>query len=280
MSYTTLLLQRFEVSTLIDASERLVNLFAGSVRRGLDGELQRLIQKLGVQIETNRDAKFEGKYSWSPQGDLISISNTQHGNRLRFTLAHELGHCLLRRFAKQDEVFGERFRGGTVDSSDRQEEERAANAVAAELLMPRRAVVELIHYERLSWQVVSKLRKSFCISEQSAIRRLAEISNSTFAFVSLIPRSFQDLGTCVTVDEFLFIRPDRPIEFGRDGICLNQRVKFNELMAKREVSAGIRTETALLSGKFCVRRSMQPIPTAKLLGCVDVKPYARPLRNA
>src|SRR5205807_137258 len=56
-------------------------------------------RSLGLTIQSVTTAKFEGRFRWDESGaegiDLAGIGSEQ---RQRFTLAHEIGHWMLRQF--------------------------------------------------------------------------------------------------------------------------------------------------------------------------------------
>ena len=70
---------------------------------------------------------------------MIGVNQSHHRNRKRFTIAHELGHYILHR--DQSDMFVDAFlrSGNSAQGIDPQEIE--ANAFAAELLMPKRVLI-------------------------------------------------------------------------------------------------------------------------------------------
>lgn len=93
---------------------------------------------------------------------IICINAHHHPNRQRFSLAHELGHFLLHREKEPffiDAAVFFRSEGATPETWA---QERAANAFAAELLLPERKLKEL-------WQ-----SEPIDVFDDTAIRRLAD----------------------------------------------------------------------------------------------------------
>ncbi len=76
--------------------------------------------------------QFDGVRLTNGNKIVIAYNKNKPPTRQRFTLAHELGHCLL----------GHGEQGSTLDLSSKEPEEIEANAFAAELLIPRRALAE------------------------------------------------------------------------------------------------------------------------------------------
>jgi len=271
MRFRDLIKNRFQVETLAEASEELVDQFVGPWRGGRKEDLPGLAERLQVRLVYTDHAPYEGKYSWGPEGDLITLAKKCNPRRERFTLAHELAHCLLSRFANQESTLGERFRGVPATNALRQEEEVVANALAAELLMPRRVIISRLQHEGVSWELIRSLRERFEVSRTAVIRRLAEIGRHQFVYLSLIPRQLKDLNSRVVVDECLIATPDSGARVIRDGIFIRQRLSFSKITSVPCLPLGVVTGDVFLWGNFAVNRSAQLIPSAKLLGAVQSK---------
>jgi Zn-dependent peptidase ImmA (M78 family) len=110
---------------------------------------------------------------------VIGVNAEHHLNRRRFTIAHELGHFLLHLdrsafFLDASPVF---FRQETTMSKDH-DQEREANAFAAELLMPERAVQTLMATDPIDVfddAAVKQMANCFGVSTQALIIRLTEL---------------------------------------------------------------------------------------------------------
>jgi Zn-dependent peptidase ImmA (M78 family) len=112
------------------------------------------VEKIADNLELEvRYAPYDGDLSGAlvrSKGETyIGVNSSDHSNRQRFTIAHELGHFILHRgiTIHVDKDFRVNLRDGDsskgVDSN-----EMEANRFAAELLMPTRFLVKDI--ERLS----------------------------------------------------------------------------------------------------------------------------------
>src|SRR5687768_10899303 len=99
MNRQQLLQKYFDSVDLLEACEELVNWYFRGVRRGTEDDLDQLVHQLNVPVQIIDGEKFDGCYSWDANGERITICRHPVRRRVRFTLAHELGHCLLRRFA-------------------------------------------------------------------------------------------------------------------------------------------------------------------------------------
>lgn len=96
--------------------------------------LDSLARKLGVSQITEQRLPFEGGLFQLPDGELVIRLNSESSFvRKRFTLAHELGHLLL----KTVPAFRSTHR---VDAAL----ERACDSIAAELLMPSEDAITFI----------------------------------------------------------------------------------------------------------------------------------------
>jgi Zn-dependent peptidase ImmA (M78 family) len=135
-------------------------------------DVEELAKKLGVDV---RYEPFEGGLSGAlyraDDGHAVLGVNDWHVDvRKRFTIAHELGHLLLH----PDELFVDGILKRDGDSSLAiRSHEIEANAFAAELLMPRKLVLEEIN-EILAKnatpdakRLVKQLANTFEVSEQA-----------------------------------------------------------------------------------------------------------------
>lgn len=130
-----------------------------------------LRKDLDVKYE-NLDASVSGKLFREGSRWIISINKNHHVNRQRFTLAHELAHYVLHRSDSDsftDTVF---FRGASSDGM-----EFAANAFAAELLMPEDRVRKAIRDGKL--RDVGKLAEHFGVSAVAMLYRIKQLGFRT-----------------------------------------------------------------------------------------------------
>jgi Zn-dependent peptidase ImmA (M78 family) len=85
-----------------------------------------IAREMGITVEMQRGVPFSGMVSSDSEGAHIIVNAAEVPWRQRFTVAHEIGHILLH-------PLGEAFRDRTFAGN---EQERQANAFAADLLMP------------------------------------------------------------------------------------------------------------------------------------------------
>lgn len=130
--------------------------------------------KLEVRRENFPD-DVSGALTRAPERSVIAVNRNHHENRQRFTIAHELGHYLLHPDAPayydgKNQV-GVHFRsaanGGGWDPK-----EIEANRFAAELLMPRRLILNRISVSKTEVDA-SSLARVFDVSEEAMTYRLA-----------------------------------------------------------------------------------------------------------
>jgi len=105
--------------------------------------VEEIAEGLGLEI---RYAPFDGDLSGalvrSKRETYIGVNSSDHPNRQRFTIAHELGHFVLHRGISihVDKDFRVNLRDG-ASSKGVDRDEMEANRFAAELLMPTRFIV-------------------------------------------------------------------------------------------------------------------------------------------
>lgn len=140
-----------------------------------DGQLPidpvRIATTFGVKTSAELDDNVSGMLVKKPGNDPeILLNKDDSRNRKRFTAAHELGHYV-RRSERPDQYEYVDYRDER-SSSGTAEEERFANAFAANLLMPRGAV-ESLHAEGTPDFL---LAKQFGVSREAMQHRLDNLA--------------------------------------------------------------------------------------------------------
>jgi Zn-dependent peptidase ImmA (M78 family) len=114
---------------------------------------------------------------------VIGANKSHHPNRLRFTIAHELGHCLLHageviHLDEEPASFTVDFRNGKSAKGE-DDNEKEANLFAAELLMPAkflRQELEGKHFDLLGDnRILETLAKKYKVSLQALMFRLTNL---------------------------------------------------------------------------------------------------------
>jgi Zn-dependent peptidase ImmA (M78 family) len=108
----------------------------------------------------------------------ICIATDQHLHRQRFSIAHEIGHHVLRHLFAGEHVHVDRVIMRNAQSSEGTDiREIEANQFAASLLMPEEMVHQQIQALKSQYveQVVPRLAKQFKVSEQAMAFRLSSL---------------------------------------------------------------------------------------------------------
>ncbi|WP_027545310.1 ImmA/IrrE family metallo-endopeptidase [Bradyrhizobium sp. WSM2254] len=111
--------------------------------------VEKLAKALGVRVEFNPfDDELSGMAFLRDGKPVIGVNANHHPNRQRFTIAHELGHVLLHRNRLEAAVLVDKSRNfiarDTVSAEGTDPVEIQANAFAAELLMPKKFVRQVL----------------------------------------------------------------------------------------------------------------------------------------
>ncbi len=108
----------------------------------------------------NFGKKIAGILVQDKSGSSIGYNVTQHRHRQRFTVAHEIGHCLL----------GHVCSGADYNFKSKDPHEIEANQFAAELLMPSQALKDECKYGINAKELANK----FYVSEEAMWLKLME----------------------------------------------------------------------------------------------------------
>ncbi len=138
---------------------------ANSVRQEWDlgsnpiAELIDVLESIGIrvfEIEESAESKFDGLAATVNGYRIIVISKAWSGDRQRFTMAHELGHLMLK-----DRL------------TDDMDEERASDRFAGAFLLPNNALLAALgaHRTRLELRELLLLKQEFGISMAGILYR-------------------------------------------------------------------------------------------------------------
>lgn len=226
--------------------------------------LPALAKKLGIQIEKKELTQYDGSLSWDDNGRAtIAVSTIGGIRRQRFTIAHELGHWLL-----QKELLGRKthplFRGLSSTKETLTQEERIVNRIAAEILVPHRPLTEWLAQDGLSLKVLTGISRTYQVSRQMAIRRLAEVSEMPIVYLNVVPYRFNESDSLVEIDEALYATSHSGVFFDRDFTRLIDRPKFSELVPGGHASLDFCGSKGKFSACFDIGASSEPIPNADL----------------
>ena len=123
--------------------------------------LVRLVEKAGVIVGTSRfgGASVSGVTFRVPGGPpLILLNDLQPGDRLRFTLAHELGHLVMHRFPTPAM-------------------EQEANEFASAFLLPAADIKPAFSSRKMTLELLASLKPEWQVSMQSLLMRASSLGN-------------------------------------------------------------------------------------------------------
>lgn len=158
-------------------------------------DLNAILKKVGISALPRDFSEIEKKVN-SPieilgaivmEGDSAAIfynkKYREDSHRCRFTVAHELAHCCLSHECLNDEVHVD-FRLANKDHPENmeEEEEKAANIFAGELLIPYNKLSEVI--SKLLQPSVHILADIFDVSDNVMLKRLKhlELPNRIYGY--------------------------------------------------------------------------------------------------
>ena len=177
--------------------------------RPLDNLVQTSEDRGVVVISWNKSGKFDGLSGWCGEYPVTVINGNRSNDRIRFNLAHEIGHLVM-----------------DTSALDEKSEESLAHRFAASLLVPaehgRRELGN--KRDRLDWGELMMLKRKYGLSMAAWIRRakdLAIISQNQYSLM------FKDLSTRGW-------RQQEPIEYQGDEEPLQLKQ-----MAQRAVAEGL-----------------------------------------
>jgi Zn-dependent peptidase ImmA (M78 family) len=256
----------FDTQELAVACRRLVEQSFPQIKvttRRVD--VEQLAKGLSVSITRKDTVGFEGRFTWDLDGnEEIVISRNLSGRRFRFTLAHELGHLLLKRFSDSEDG-GDRFSTpGFPRQRDMAGEERVANLIAAEILLPFNAVVDLLRQRRLTLSLIGELSERFDVNQNAAMRRVADLLDISLVRVSVVPNRFCNLESPAIVDDAMICLPQQRVLYQQSGVRILRRIPFSKIVSSRSVRLGLICSCGRMNADFDVSYWSSPIPNAAL----------------
>ncbi|MBL8567171.1 MAG: XRE family transcriptional regulator [Hyphomicrobiaceae bacterium] len=144
-------IERYESTRKIAATVRA----HWKITSGPIKNLTRLIEKAGIIVgETNFHGAAVSGVTFAAPGKppLILVNKDHPADRLRFTLAHELGHLVMHRFP-------------TATMEDE------ANQFASDFLMPPGELIDVFRGRRITLELLAALKKEWRVSMQSLLMK-------------------------------------------------------------------------------------------------------------
>jgi Zn-dependent peptidase ImmA (M78 family) len=131
---------------------------------------EKMVELYGVEVRYS-PLPFDGWCLQYGERELVRINSEAVAPRRRFTLAHELGHLILR----VPTVVGESIFGDTHRKSA---EEKKVDKLAAELLLPESVVLAHVKEIPVTATVIEQLAKKAKVSDLMVALRIAALSSS------------------------------------------------------------------------------------------------------
>lgn len=274
MSIESRLLAHFGSDSTLDACDELVRStfpdWSGSPK---SRDVLAMARQVGLSVTCEATDEFDGRFETNGAGGAITLSSLAGRRRMRFTLAHELGHWLLRRVNTGDASPSQVFRGVRPESRSGREEERLADLLAAELLMPHRALRGELSYSPISLAFVEKTAKKFDVSFRAALRRVADVTGTPFLYLNVVPNKFRDLTTYAEVDDCWLAWPMQPMARERNTTQLVKEYAFDSIHKSRRCRVGVSGKEWRVLADFEVRFCTRPIPNCDLLTMLNSGVY-------
>lgn len=142
-------------------------------------DLHAIAKKFNISIEASNTIDSEG-WILCPQDRKWASIKYKKGislGRQRFTIAHEMGHYFLKNL---DVIENSCF----VNDGQKNENERAADEFASNLLMPEKLVRQKIGVKIKGIEDVLKINQAFEVSQTAAAIRLVQLSSQSCAVIS------------------------------------------------------------------------------------------------
>jgi len=133
---------------------------------------QAIAKMLGVEVVENNRLGYSGYFHFVPdeygnQVPTIEYNASENPQRVRFTIAHELGHFVNGdRDSRRDNNF-------SFSVGNRDPKEIAANKFAADLIMPKGVVEYLVFEKRMT--EIEALARAFNVSVGAMYYRLVNL---------------------------------------------------------------------------------------------------------
>ena len=142
--------------------------------------LKPIAKQLGVMGLRRSDLGVAAMLVPHASGYFAVVNRNNSLGLQRFALAHEIGHLLLN---AADDRLGVRHRASSLKGSH-DEVEDACNLLAAEMLMPRAALIN--HAEAQGWNfgAVERISSDFFVDIEHAAERMMEFSPQQSAMVT------------------------------------------------------------------------------------------------
>jgi Zn-dependent peptidase ImmA (M78 family) len=138
-----------------------------------------LADRRGVQLVARQDLE-DARLVSVDDGPRIEFNPNRRPARVRFSIAHELGHLMFSDYADRPRHRGDRDEVKALREADEWQLELLCNLAAAELLMPEGALTQRTT-EELSLAHLLDLRAQFAVSTEALLNRIVRLSDEPVA---------------------------------------------------------------------------------------------------
>jgi len=211
--------------------------------------------------------------SWDSEGNAtIFVSDRVSERRRRFTIAHELGHWIIQKSLGLEKPSRPLFRGVATNDFDIDEEEHLADSLAAEILMPCDEVREYCDVSEITLRTIRGLSKQFDVSRQAALRRIADVYDTSLIYLNVVPRRFRRMKSVIDVDDAIYVEPGARLIFDRGQTRLVGNTAFADVWKHDSFTCELEGIKGRLKVRFDVSSSSKPVPNVDLfsLECIPL----------
>jgi Zn-dependent peptidase ImmA (M78 family) len=151
--------------------------------RSVPVSVEKIAKFLGIEIRyVSLDDELSGMVFIKDKTVFVAVNALHHPNRQRFSIAHEIGHAIMHKSMLEGKVHVDKgikvlMRSG-ISSAGTVNEEIQANRFAAELLMPKEAILEILKDKIIDIdddEPVEDLARKFKVSKRAMEHRISNI---------------------------------------------------------------------------------------------------------
>jgi hypothetical protein len=253
----------FGGTSIQETCQRAVNAHFPEVGRSTVAiEPSWLCEIRGIVIQHVNHAPFEGRLERNDSDEYAVTLRKTSPIKQRFTIAHELGHWIIQR--SLDDRKEQLFRGAPIASAEAAEEERLADLLAAEILMPYRQIKDYLS-QPFTHDLVSAAMQQFSVHRQLFLSRYAELAAKRVLYLQCFPSIFKRQDAEAIIDDGWMVEPGDQVR----RICRRARfaepIAFNKLSQRAERGIWIQLEAERSLWSFECRYQFGVIARTSLL---------------
>jgi Zn-dependent peptidase ImmA (M78 family) len=219
--------------------------------------LDYLCNNLGITVSTvsSSTVRYRGKFDWTKADTpRITLRADRNHRRKNFTLAHEIGHWMTQ--VLLPDLKHESYRL-SADRSPDSEEERLADELALELLLPRR-VFDAHAHEPCTLRSLDKLCDLFQVQRTIALQRLSVLADKELLYAIIVPTLPNRLDSFAVVDEAWIAKSSGSLVHMQDNIETQTPTSFSSFDSHRSIALNIDTEVRDFTGECQYKPSNYP----------------------